>query len=79
MPIVSSGSTSKDTTKSILHTDGNILEHLNWTLPQVDEDDVLLERFLSVSSSVVIPIALVGLVVSVIRYVRRDPIVIEDV
>jgi len=79
MSIVSSGSTSIGTTKSILHTDGNILEHLNWTLPQAEEYDALLVGFFSFWSSAVIPLAVVGLVVGVISYMRRDPIVIEDV
>ncbi len=78
MPTTSSHSTTTSPTKSTLHTDGNILEHLNWTPPQVDEDDALLVVVLSVFSSAVVPLTVFGIVVGVIAYVRRDPIVIED-
>lgn len=78
MPNVSSSSTSTSTTRSILHSDGSIFEHANLTVPQPTEDDVSLVGLLSTWSSVVIPLAVVGLVVGVIRYLRRDPILIWD-
>ncbi|MFX1483783.1 MAG: hypothetical protein ACFFCP_11425 [Promethearchaeota archaeon] len=78
MPNVSSSRTSTSTTRSILHSDGSIFEHANLTVPQPTEDDVSLVGLLSTWSSVVIPLAVVGLVAGVIRYLRRDPIIIWD-
>jgi hypothetical protein len=76
--LTSSSSMTSIPSMVALYTDGNILEHSNWTAPPIENEDAQLMMSSSELSTTVMVIAALVVITGAVKYVRRDPVIIDD-